>query len=323
MDVRRLAGTDLEVSSAALGTMTFGSQVDEHEAEAMFRRCLDRGINFFDTANSYNVGKSEQMLGELSKDVRDQIVIATKVGNKQYVNPEEAGLHPVAIRRAVTASLRRLRRDHIDLYYLHMPDRDVRIEESLGALAELRSQGLIRNVGISNYAAWQMEQVQALHRYADGPPVLVAQTMYNLLARRVEGEYADFVDHAGMSTVVYNPLAGGLLTGKHELADPPEDGTRFTSSLYRDRYWNQQQLDALRELRQIARDAGISLLQLALRWVAERPLTQVVLLGASSLPQLEANLDALGAPPLGPDLDEALDAVWRPLAGAAPDYYRT
>ncbi len=318
-------GTDLAVPRLVLGTMTFGAQVDRDTAAAMVARCRDAGVTMFDTANSYNAGASEEILGEVVAPFRDEVLLSSKVFNRTGDGPDDAGLRPAAVRKALDATLRRLGTDHLDLYYLHAPDWRTPIEETLEAMAGAVAAGKVRWVGMSNYAAWQIAEARCLAQAHGWPPVSVSQPLYNLLARRVEDEYASFSARAGLHDIVYNPLAGGLLSGKHRRDAAPAPGTRFAAELgpmYRDRYWNEAQFAAVEALGRVAAEAGLTLVQLAFRWLLGRPLTGSVLVGASRLEQLEANLAAADGPPLGDDVLRACDDVWMTLRGAAPAYNR-
>ena len=188
MERRRIANTDLEVSRACMGTMTFGSQTDVDGARAMVDLCLERGVDFFDTANVYNGGRSEEVLGEVLGDRRRDIVLASKVRNPMGNPVEYTGLSRDAIRRGIEASLRRLGTDYLDIYYLHLPDYDVPMEESLAALEELRVEGLIRYPATSNYSAWQMCEMFAIREREGWAKPWIAQPMYNLAARGIELE---------------------------------------------------------------------------------------------------------------------------------------
>ncbi|TQM13294.1 aldo/keto reductase [Pseudonocardia kunmingensis] len=320
---RTLAGTDLAVGRIVLGTMTFGTQVDEAEATAMVRTCREAGITMFDTSNNYGAGAAEQMLGRIVRPFRDEVVLATKFGSPvDQSDPEATGLSRRAVRRAVDDSLRRLGVDHIDVYYMHRPDRDTPVEETLEALDEVVRQGKVRYLGQSNFAAWQITEMLHLARANGWTEPLVSQPLYNLLGRRVEAEYAACSARFGLTNVTYNPLAGGLLTGKHRRDGWPEAGTRFSKSLYRDRYWNDAQFDAVERLGEVAAGAGLTLVEMAFRWVLGRPLTDCMLLGASGVDQLRKNLDAVSGPDLAPDVLAACDDVWRGLEGVAPHYNR-
>jgi aryl-alcohol dehydrogenase-like predicted oxidoreductase len=306
-----------------MGTMTFGGQVPEAEAIWMVDRCLEHGINFFDTANVYNHGQSEIILGKALSGRRHKAVLATKVRGKMGEEPDDVGLKRPAIRKAIDDSLKRLGTDYVDLYYLHQPDWDTRIEETLGAMEELVREGKVRYPAVSNYASWQIVQMMwhcENHGYV---PPTVSQPMYNVLARGVEQEYLAFCREFKVAIVVYNPLAGGLLTGKHRPDSKPAAGTRFDGNqIYLDRYWHPLYFDALREVSALAGGAGISTTTLAFRWLLAQPLVDSVLLGASSREHLEENFKACAGPALDAKVLEGCDAIWAKLRGLTPKYNR-
>ena len=322
METRTLPHTDLCVSRACFGTMTFGAQVDEAAALRIVDRAIDGGINFFDTANVYNHGVSETIVGKALQGRRDRVVLASKVRGKMGDGPDETGLSRAAIRKAIDESLRRLGTDYLDLYYLHQPDYDVRIEETLAAMDELVRAGKVRYPAASNYAAWQMTQTFAICAREGYRPPFVTQPMYNLLARGLEPEYAPMCREFGVSMVVYNPLAGGLLTGKQK-RQAPLAGTRFDNNqMYLSRYWYDVTFDAVQELAVIARDAGRSLVSLSLNWLLHHTATDCVILGASRIEQLEENLGAMEQGPLSAETVAACDGVWAKLRGVTPQYNR-
>jgi aryl-alcohol dehydrogenase-like predicted oxidoreductase len=320
----RVVGTDLEFGRVALGAMTFGGQVDEPEAARMVHTCREAGVTMFDTSNNYAGGASEEILGRIVRPFRDEVLVCTKGGSPvDQADGSLAGLSRSALHKAVDGSLRRLGLDHIDVYYMHRPDWGTPIEESLAALDDVVRAGKVRYVAQANFAAWQVTEMHFLARARSWAPVRLGQQMYNLLARRVEAEYAACAEHFGWSTLAYNPLAGGLLTGKHRRpGDEPTAGSRFTKGMYRDRYWNPVQFEAVERLRGVAELAGLSLVELALRWVLARPLVSGILLGASSHEQLVADLDAVDGPPLDQDTLDACDEVWDGVGGVAPAYNR-
>jgi len=322
MDMRALSGTDLVSSRLVLGAMTFGSQVDQETATAMVNLSLDAGINHFDTANAYNAGESERMLGRALGSRRSEVIVATKVFGTMGEGPDDKGLSAAAIIKQIDASLTRLGTDYVDLYYLHSPDYAVPVEESLGAMSDLVRQGKVRHVAASNYAAWQLCQMSALSAEHDWPSVRVSQVMYNLISRGLDDEYVAFAKTYGLSSIVYNPLAGGLLTGKHRPDSVPVEGSRFNNPAYRDRYWTARQFSAVDQLRTVAEDAGISLIELSLRWLLARPPVEAVLVGASGLGQLETNIAAATGPALHTDVMDACDAIWHELRGPLPHYNR-
>lgn len=326
METLTVPGSDIEVSRLVLGTMTIGSRVGPEEAGTLVATAREAGITMLDTANSYNAGESERILGEVIAPFRDQVQVASKVFNPVGDGPDDRGLSRPAVRKALEATLRRLRTDHLDVYYLHAPDPETPIEETLGAMQEAVDAGLVREVGVSNYAAWQIAEIRALQEREDRPPVHISQPGYNLLWRRIEDEYAACSRRFDLFNIVYNPLAGGLLTGKHRDLEHPDPDTRFgggeLSGRYLDRYWNPEQFAAVGELRRIADEAGLTLPALAFRWLLGREVVDAVLLGASSTEQLRQNLAAADGPPLSPDVVAACDTVWEGLRGVAPRYNR-
>lgn len=323
MEYRNLKHTDLKVSRVSFGTMTLGSQADEAAARRMVERCLDVGINFFDTANIYNKGQAETLLGKMLAGKREKVILATKVRGKMGEGPEESGLSRGAIHKAIDASLRRLGTDYVDLYYLHQPDYDVPIEETLAAIAELVRAGKVRYPAVSNYAAWQVAEIFCISEEKGYPPPRISQPMYNLLARGIEEEYIPFCKHFEIAVVPYNPLAGGLLTGKYNKERNTKAGGRFdNNAMYQDRYWHEDYFAAVDELTGIARDAGKNLVELSLQWLLSQPHVDSIILGASRMEQLEENLRACQ----GSRLDEATlarcDDVWKRLRGITPKYNR-
>jgi len=306
--------------------MTFGSQVDLDTAGRMLDIARSNGITMIDTANVYNGGASETMLGELlGGEARDQFLLASKVGMPSPDAGEHSPLSRDAILASIEASLRRLRTDRLDVYYLHQPDRQTPIEETLATVNELVTQGVVGEIGVSNYAAWQIAELLEVSRRKGFVAPTVSQPLYSLVARRIEAEYIEFSATAGLSNIVYNPLGGGLLTGKH-VFEHPEEGGRFGESglgpMYRERYWNRQLFEAVGELTRVAEEAGLTLIQLAYRWLMSRSSVAAVLVGASDVAHLESNIEASRGP--GPDdtQSDRIDEIWRGLDGPAPAYSR-
>ncbi len=322
MEQINLRQTHLCVSRVCFGTMTFGGQAGEAESLRMVEACLRAGVNFFDTANVYNQGRSEEILGRALKGRRDRVVLASKVRGKMGEGPEDSGLSRGAMRRALEQTLRRLQTDYLDIYYLHQPDYGVPIEETLETMEELVSEGKVRYPASSNYAAWQVTQMLWIAEKRGYRPPVIAQPMYNMLARGIEQEFLPMARQFGLSTVVYNPLAGGLLTGKHKRGKPLA-GTRFENNkVYQDRYWHEACFDAVEEVAAIAREAGRSTISLALNWLLHHSSIDCAVLGASRLEQLEENLKACEDGRLSKDVVELCDRVWEKLRGAAPKYNR-
>jgi len=290
----------------ALGTMTFGGQADEAEARRIVDAALDGGITHFDTANVYTKGRSEEILGRLLRG-RD-VQIASKVGSGE--GPEK-NLRRDHVLRTCEESLRRLGRERIDLYYMHQPDHQTPVEETLSAFEALLKAGKIGRIGASNYAAWQLMRMLET--------VSIVQPMYNLLARDVERELLPMCRTFGLEVLVYNPLAGGLLTGKHA-PGPPTARTRFDGNeMYQKRYWHEAMFRAVSDLGQVAKAAGLSPVQLALRWLKAQGVG--ILLGATRAEQLGESLAALEGT-IDEPTRKACDEAYARLQGPIPKYNR-
>jgi aryl-alcohol dehydrogenase-like predicted oxidoreductase len=308
-----------------LGTMTFGDTVDFDGAAAMLDAALDAGISHIDTANGYAGGESERMLARLLDGRRDRVTLATKAGMPHLDAGEHSPLSAAGLRASVEGSLSRLGTDHVDLFYLHQPDRAAPLAETLGTIAELVAEGKVRALGVSNYAAWQIAEVNHTADEVGAPRPVAAQQLYNLLARRIEEEYAEFAAVTGLTTVVYNPLGGGLLTGRHSFESDPAEGRFGTSRLaamYKERYWNAAIFEAVHQLSMVADKAGIPLTELALRWLVTKPAAGPILLGGSKVEHLRSNIDAVAKGPLDDELVEACDDVGAALRGPMPNYNR-
>ncbi|HEY1203730.1 MAG: aldo/keto reductase [Bryobacteraceae bacterium] len=317
-----LGRSGLAVSRVCLGTMTFGGQTDEGAARRMVDRCLEAGVDFFDTANVYGQGRAETILGRALAGRRQQVVVASKVRGAMTSAPEESGLSKSQILRAIDSTLRRLGTDYLDIYYMHLPDYGVPLEETLEAIDELVRAGKVRYPASSNYAAWQVTRMLWLAAEHDYRPAYVTQPMYNLLARGIEQEYLPMCREFGVATVVYNPLAGGLLTGKQN-GEAPLAGSRFDKNqMYLDRYWPPAYFGAVEELRGLALREGRSLASLALNWLLHHTAADCVILGASRIEQLDENLKALDDGPLSEETRAGCDAVWDKLRGITPRYNR-
>ncbi|MBD0322198.1 MAG: aldo/keto reductase [Aldersonia sp.] len=316
---------DLELSSTVLGTMTFGDTVDADGAAAMVDAALDAGITHIDTANGYAGGESERILARVLRGRRDKVTVATKAGMPHPDAGEHSPLSPAGLRASVEASLARLDTDYVDLFYLHQPDRAVTPADTLATVADLVSEGKIGALGVSNYAAWQIAELNHAADQVGAPRPIVAQQLYNLLARRIEDEYAEFAATTGLITMVYNPLGGGLLTGRHSFESDPATG-RFGDSrlaaMYKQRYWNTAIFEAVQQLSVIADKAGLRLTELSLRWLVSQPAAGPILLGGSKVEHLRANITALAAGPLDPDILDACDQVGAALRGPMPAYNR-
>lgn len=317
--------SELRISPLVLGTMTFGDTVDEATAARMLDTALDAGITTIDTANAYVGGATEEMLSRLLKGRRDGVILASKAGMPHADHGSNSPLSPEGLRASVEGSLRRLGVDSLDLFYLHQPDRATPLASTLSTVAELVSEGKIGALGVSNFAAWQIADVIHTAREVGAPVPVVAQQLYNLVARRLEEEYLEFAATHEVHTMVYNPLGGGLLTGKHSFDAKPTEGRYGDSKLaamYTQRYWDRQLFDAIESLSGIAADLGVPLAELSFRWLSYRSGVGSVLLGGSKVEQLEANIAAVANGPLPSDVVEACDAVGTSLRGPMPAYNR-
>ena len=320
-----LPAVPVPLSRLVLGTMTFGDTVDRDGAAAMLDAALDAGITGVDTANGYAGGESERILAGLLPGRRERIVLATKAGIPHPDQGDHPPLSPAGLRAALEGSLKRLGTDHVDLFYLHQPDRGTPPAETLATVAQFAAEGKIRALGVSNHAAWQIAELTRTADEVGAPRPVVAQQLHNLLARRVEEEYVEYAAVSGLRTMVYNPLGGGLLTGRHRFDAQPATG-RFGDSklaqMYKRRYWQEDLFAAVGQLTAVADEAGLPLTELALRWLLDRPSTDALLLGGSKVGHLRANIAAAQAGPLPPDIIAACDAIGAALRGPMPAYNR-
>ncbi len=324
MEYRTLTGTGVTVSRLCLGAMTFGGQTNEADSIAMVHAALDAGVNFFDTADVYNDGVAEVILGKAIQGRRDGIVLASKVRNFVAGGDErkDVGLHRWHIVHAVEHSLKRLQTDCLDIYYLHLPDSNTPLEESLAAADQLVRQGKAMYVGMSNFAAWQVCKARWICDKRNLHAPVVLQPVYNLITRRIEQELLPCCADLGLGAVVYNPLAGGLLTGKHKWdTGPAKDSRLEINEMYHDRYWHESNFRAFQRLMMAAEDAGITPVELSFRWLALQPQVDSIIIGATRMDQLEQNLTAWQG-----DLDEetltVCDEVWQQVKGDEFQYNR-
>ena len=317
-----LRGTGCTVSQVCLGTMTFGQQVDEREADRILGIAMDGGVNFVDTADVYVSGQSEIITGNILMGKREHVVLASKVGSPSSdENPRTSGLNKWHILKGVEESLKRLQTDYLDILYLHRPDRNTPVVEALEACDILIRQGKVHYLATSNHASWKMMELSLKSEHIGYSKPCVTQLPYNLITRGIEDECLEFCETHNVGLVVYNALAAGLLTGKHS-ADKPLEGSRFDySQMYFDRYFNDTNFQAIAALSQVADHAGITLAELALRWLAVQPLVSSILLGASRAEQMEQNLKSLNGG-LDDEILDACDQVWQRIRSGDFRYYR-
>lgn len=315
----RLGRTGLQVSRLCLGTMTFGLQCDERTSFAIMDRASEGGVTFFDTADVYplggtgeTIGRTEEIVGKWLHGRRSSVILATKCFGRSGPARWDQGNSRKHILDAVDASLRRLNTDYIDLYQLHGPDPETPIDETLRALEDVVRSGKVRYVGCSNFMAYQV--ARALGRSEATAVVRFdsVQPRYNLLFREIERELLPLCAEEGVGVIPYNPIAGGLLSGKHNIAAGPEEGSRFTlgtaAERYQDRYWHEGMFETVEALRPIAREAGMTLPQMAVAWVMANPAVTAPIIGASRPEQLDDTLKAADAP-LPAELKKRLDEL--------------
>jgi aryl-alcohol dehydrogenase-like predicted oxidoreductase len=308
-------------AAITVGTMNFGTRTPAPEAARIIARALERGVPFFDTANLYGHGESERLLGQALRGQRAEVGVATKVGLAR-VRGEPEGLSGARVTQAVEESLRRLGMEYVDLLYLHAPDAATPVEETLEAVHGLLRAGKVRHWGVSNHAAWQVLELRVLAEARGLPPPAVSQVLYNLLVRQVEVEYLPFTRRYPVHTTVYNPLAGGLLTGRHAPGASIPAGSRFDGNrLYQRRYWSEPLLERAARLRTLAEEAGLSLLELSYAWLARRPGVDSVLAGPATVEHLDAALDACEKP-LPPELGARIDSLYHAWLGTDATYAR-
>lgn len=308
MQTALLGKTGVKVSRLALGTMSFGGEADEATAAAIFHRARELGVNFFDTADVYNQGRSEEILGRLIAPCRDEVVLASKGYFPTGTDANGSGASRYHLVRAVEASLRRLGTDRIDLYYVHRFDETADLADTLRCLDDLVRQGKILYPACSNFAAWQVAHALGLCAGAGWAPLVAIQPMYNLLKRQAEVEIFPMAQALGVAVVPYSPTAGGLLTGKYGPATRPERGRLVDNKMYQARYAAPEMLTAAHALAALAAEAGRHPAALAVAWALSHPAVTSVLLGGRSVEQLEPTLSG-GSAELSAELRARISAL--------------
>src|ERR1700761_7513444 len=317
MDHARLGRSGLQVSRLCLGTMTFGLQSDESTAFAILDRAAEGGIDFLDTSDAYPLGGdlstrgiTEEILGRWLHGKRDRFIVATKCFAPTGPAPFDGGNSRKHIMSAVEASLRRLQTDYIDLYQLHGYDKNTPIDETLSALDDLVRSGKVRYTGCSNFMTYQLVRAVGRSETLGLSRFDSVQPRYNLLFRQIERGLLPFCAEDGVGVIPYNPIAGGLLSGKHNRTAPPPEGSRFTLGTagpsYQDRYWHEREFETVEALRKLADQAGVPLVTLAVAWVLANKAITAPIIGASRPEQLDASLAAVTYE-LDPDLKGRLD----------------
>lgn len=295
VEYRNLGASGLKVSEICLGTMTFGRDTDEREAQRIVEVALDAGVNFFDTANSYIRGASERLLGRALKGKRDRAVVASKFFNPVGSGPNDSGTSRVHIMQAVEQSLKRLQTDHVDIYYAHHVDVRTPLEEMLRAVDDLIRQGKVRYIGCCNYEAWRLVDALWTSETKNLASFQCYQGQYSLVVRDIEQALIPACTHKGLGVVAWAPLAGGFLTGKYQPGQRKLEGTRSSDAwAYPEPFFAASADQTVEALLGAARDSGHSAAQTALRWVLDQPAVTATIVGARTADQLQDNLGASG-----------------------------
>ena len=307
MEYKVLGRTGVQVSRLCFGTMSFGGDADEAMSARMYRACRDAGINFLDSANNYNEGRAEEILGRLMKAEREDLVIATKCFTPVGADRNARGGSRRHVTRAVEASLKRLQTDRVDVLFLHQIDRLTPLEETLRAFEDLVRAGKVVYPGLSNHAAWQTQlalDLQARHGWS---PLQIIQPMYNLVKRQAEVEILPMAEANGLGVIAYSPGGGGLLTGKYA---EKASGRLSTSRQYEARYGEEWMHQVAAKFAAFCRGRGLHPMSVAVAWVAAHPAVTAPIIGARSVEQLQASLDSVKVE-MTPQLRDEIAALSR------------
>lgn len=289
MKYRNLGSSGLKVSVIGLGTNQFGGKVDAAGADSIISAGIDAGINFIDTADIYQQGRSEETIGKVIKGRRQEVLIASKVRGATGEGPNDKGNSRYHIMQGVEASLRRLDTDVIDLYQIHFWDDEVPIEETMRALDDLVSAGKVRYIGCSNFAGWQMTHANGIARANGWNRFVTSQSHYHMLERSIEDDLLPACRFFGIGLLPYFPLAGGFLTGKYKQGEPAPKGSRGESSEYVQKYFTEINYGIVQKLGEFAAERNRSLVDLAHAWLLSRSEVSSVISGATSVNQISQN----------------------------------
>jgi aryl-alcohol dehydrogenase-like predicted oxidoreductase len=324
MQHTKFGRTGLRVSRLCLGTMTFGLQCDEAESHAIMDKAAEGGIDFFDAADVYplgggrsTAGRTEEIVGGWLSGKRHSFIVATKCVGQMGPKPWDQGMSRKHILDAIEASLKRLKTDYVDVYQLHSFDPATPIDEALEALDAVVTSGKARYVGVSNWMAHRLARALGRSELKGLARIDSVQPRYNMLFRTFERDLLPLCEEEGVAVIPYNPIAGGLLSGKHDRGAPPPDG-RFqlgnAGARYQERYWHEREFDTVDALRGLSNEAGMSMASMAVSWVLSNPAITAPIVGASKPEQLKDSLDAAERGPLPADLKTRLDELtheWR------------
>jgi aryl-alcohol dehydrogenase-like predicted oxidoreductase len=299
MKYRRLGDTGLMVSELCLGCMTFGRETEEEDSKGLVGRFLEAGGNFIDTADVYSKGVSEEITGKAIKEVRDEVVLATKVRFPMGDGPNEVGLSRKHIMQGCEDSLRRLGTDYIDLYQVHCWDSATPLEETLSALTDLVRTGKVRYIGVSNFTAWQLMRSLQLSEVHGFERFVCVQPQYSLVERNIEREILPVCLEEGLGVIPWSPLGGGFLSGKYSRDQEPPQGSRISEAVESmEEYWDRRATErnwrVLEVVGRISEETGKSYAQIALKWLLRQHGVTSPIIGARTMDQLEDNLGATG-----------------------------
>ncbi len=323
MKYRKMNATGIKVSELCLGTMTFGAQTSERESLEIIDYALSHGVNFIDTADAYNQGESERIIGKALKGRREDIILASKVCFKTGEDINDRGLNRRHIVKQIEESLKRLQTDYLDIYYLHAMDGEVDFLETFDTMTTLVRSGKVRYIGISNYPAWQLSEMLWTADKRNLIPPIVTQNMYNVITREVEHELVPCLQKHHLGMTVYNPIAGGFLTGKYLDVNAPMKNTRFElKKNYMDRYWRPENFEAVSKLSSLAKQHNMSLLSLSLKWCLAHTYVDSIICGVSKLSQLEQNIEALQGEGLSEELKLQCDEIGKELMKHRISYFK-
>jgi len=315
MEHRPLGRTGIRVSALCLGTMAFGGDADEAESARMYAAARDAGVDFVDTADVYNAGRSEEVVGRLIAHERDAIVLTSKVFGRTGPGVNDRGLSRRHIVRAVEASLRRLGTDRLDVYFVHQIDRETPMEETLRALDDLVRRGLVLYPAVSNWAAWQIAKALGVSAREGLARFEVIQPMYNLVKRQVEVEILPLAASEGLGVIPYSPLAAGLLLGRYPRGERVEQGRLVQNPMYAKRYARELGSDVAERFVAFARERGVHPATLAVAWAGSHPAVTAPIVGARSAEQLAPSL-AAGTFEMTPELRAEIAALTPPVPPA-------
>ena len=293
MEYKVLGNTGVEVSELCLGTMTFGGAADEKESASMFKLSRDAGINFFDCANVYESGRSEEILGKLMANSREQLIITSKAYFPTSDDVNARGGTRKHLMTAVNDSLKRLKTDYIDFYFLHRFDNFTPLEETLRTLEDLVRHGKVLYLGASNFAAWQVTKSLGITAKNGWSQFECIQPMYNLVKRQAEVEIFPMALSENIGVISYSPLGGGLLTGKYGIKKRPKAGRLIENKMYEKRYGDPKVFKIAEKFSHLAKDQNLSPISLAVAWVASHPAVTAPIIGGRNSKQLKESLKSV------------------------------